>query len=105
VVEERRAGPERFLRDDHGGQLAILDVEPLGGVLRRRRRSGDDERYFLADIADAVAREDVAVRDLEHGSAASRKPDHRRRRLELRRILARENGYHAGTFQDRKSVV
>ena len=99
VVQQGRAGLERFLRVDHGGQLAILDVEPLGSVLRRGRRSGDDERYFLAHVAHAAAREDVAVRDLEHRSAAPRKLDHRRRRLESRRVLARENGDHAATFQ------
>src|SRR5688572_13783989 len=47
-------------------------------------------------MAHALSRDDLAMRHLDHRAAFARIRDHRRRGLEVRRILAREYRQHAG---------
>ena len=67
VVELRRARGERVVDLDQRRQIAILDLDPLGRVLRGGGRVGHDERHFLPDVANAADGERVAVR-LERAS-------------------------------------
>ena len=73
VPHQRRAGGERRLRIDHGGQRAVRDRDSLGGVARLFDRLGDDERDRVADMPDAVARQ-----------RGTRRHDHRRDGRDLR---------------------
>ncbi len=45
-------------RRRHRRQDLVLDRDQLGGVLRLVERLGDDERHRVADIADAVLRQE-----------------------------------------------
>ena len=57
VVDERRVVRERGVEGGDRGLLLVGHPHALGAVLGRVRGGGDDERDRLADVADAVARE------------------------------------------------
>jgi hypothetical protein len=92
VVQLRRARRERRGGVDHGGELLVVEADLLGRILGRRGRRGDYQRDLLADVAHAPASEHVAVRHLE------RELHHRRRRFEMRHVLACEEGDNTVAF-------
>jgi len=71
LVHQRRAGPERLLRIQHGGErVGGHGDEPRGGH-RRGARLGHHHRHHVAVAADRVAGEHVVIlQDLAEGDAA-----------------------------------
>ena len=69
-VDQDLAG-ERVLRVEHGVELVDVEVDLLGGRLRDRRVSGDDDRHRLADVAHAVAGDDRLQPEERHGRLLS----------------------------------
>jgi hypothetical protein len=68
----RRAGREGGAAVHGGGQGVVGDGDRFGGVVRLRRRVRDDAGHRLADVANAVAGEGVALR---HDQRADRVHD------------------------------
>src|SRR5712691_174865 len=81
-VELLGAGRKRRFGVDHRGQIAILGLDLLRGVLRRERRACDNQGHFLADEADAAVGEPVAVRHFDRRPAPAGITRDLRRRFE-----------------------
>ncbi len=97
---------ERLLRVDHRGQIAVLDLDFLGGILCGERRIRHYERDFLADEPYACVGEPIAVRNLDGRAAAARVARELRRGFEagLGRVGARKHRDHAGGRQRGRCV-
>ena len=98
VGELRCARGERALRIGDALQLAVLDFDEIGGVLRGGGAVGDDQRHGFTDETHLPVREHRALRgsrlhavlaDELHGV---RRPDVPR----AHRVLAGEHLLHAG---------
>ena len=68
----RRAGRLRRGDGDHRIERLVVDLDQVGGVLRRERGLRDHHRDRLADIHHALARQRVPVRHHELAAAAAR---------------------------------
>ncbi len=97
-VELFGARCKRGLRVDRNREIAVSDLDFLGGILCGERRLRHDEGDFLADEAHASIGEPIAVRNLDGRAAAARVARELRRGFEagLGRIGAREHCDHAG---------
>ncbi len=62
-VQHRRARRERVLRLDHRRQVAVVDRDQLGGILRGGFALRHHQRDRLADEPHAPVRERGPVRD------------------------------------------
>ena len=97
VVHQRRAGGERFGRVHHRRQLAVLDGDQLGRVLRGDRGLGDDERDRVAGEAHAPLRQRrPAGIDQLHAAAALHRQRRRQRLQHAGEVGAGEHRDHAG---------
>ena len=72
---------ERLGAVDDDRQLVVVDLDRFHGVEGCRRRRGDDQRDFLADVTHALARERGTFRHLEMHAATAGKLHLRWRRL------------------------
>ena len=61
----RRGRRHRVRRVDHRCEIAVVDDDPLGGVLRRGLALRDHERDRLTDETHPAVGEGGALRDLE----------------------------------------
>ena len=75
VPHRRRAGRERRLGRNDGGQRLIVDFDQLGGILRLAQGFRHDEGDRIADIAHPVLRQERLRAD-ESGGAVAPSPRH-----------------------------
>jgi hypothetical protein len=71
LVQLRRAGGERCLRREHGGQLLVIHEHRLRRVLRLRRGLGNHQGNGFAYVPHAVGRERIARRHFLIRAAAA----------------------------------
>ena len=101
VPDRRRAGRERVVRRDQGGQGGVIDGDQLRRVPRLLDGLGDHESDRLADHPHAVSGQE-RLRRLETGRAVCAPGRHRRpHRAEpaRREIVTRQDREHAGRRQ------
>ncbi len=67
-MDLRRPCRERIRRIDHRRQVAVVDGDALGGVLRGGLGLGDDQRHRFSDEAHPLQRKRVAMRHLDDGA-------------------------------------
>jgi hypothetical protein len=97
-MDERRRRFQCVGGLDYDRQVAIVDDDPLRGVLRSRLGLPHNQRHCLADETHALMGERRTMRDLDHRAVSFIEMQDRPRALEtgLDHMLCAEHGEHTG---------
>ena len=70
-MHRRGAGRERLFGVGDGGQVFVIDFHQVGGVARDVAVRGDHDGHRMADVVDAVLRQQMMMRHAQPGSDAA----------------------------------
>ena len=91
--DQRRVGPERLLRVEHGRQGIVFYLDEIGRVFRGRPVHRGDADHRLADVTHLLIGQGVNFRRVGQRYPAALRPG------ELRDLLAGDHGVDAGMIE------